>query len=151
MTDKLITWVILINGLEWLQSSYGKLSGGTFVGSLGGTLGKFAGNNPYPLVKSFLENVAVPNSIVFGQLTMWGETYVAVSLTVISLWLLISGSFSKLLTGLLGLGLLGGILLNIVFYLAAGWTSPSTAGVNLMMGGVQTVALCFVIRLWQSA
>jgi uncharacterized membrane protein YphA (DoxX/SURF4 family) len=35
------------------------------------------------------------------------------------------------------LGAFGGIVMNMVFYLAAGHTSPSTAGINVVMIGAQ--------------
>jgi uncharacterized membrane protein YphA (DoxX/SURF4 family) len=44
----------------------------------------------------------------------------------------------SLLLGLLTrIGALGGIIPSAIFYLAAGHTSPSTAGINLVMIGAQ--------------
>lgn len=44
----------------------------------------------------------------------------------------------SLLLGLLTrAGAFGGIVMNLIFYFAAGHTSPSTAGINLVMIGAQ--------------
>jgi len=43
-------------------------------------------------------------------------------------------------------GLIGGITLNTMFWLAAGWTSPSTDGLNLLMLVTQLIGLVVIIR-----
>lgn len=138
--------IILINGLVWLRSSYGKMIGGKFVEDLGGTLGKFASKNPNPQVKDFLENMAIPNSQVFGMLTMWGEALISLLLMGGSLLLLFGQGSMKNLKPVLVLGLLGGMFLNAVFWLAAGWTSSSTDSVNLIMFATELIALVAVVN-----
>lgn len=133
--------IFLIDGLLWLKSSYEKLSGGSFVGSLSKTLEKFAGGNPYPFVKDFLNNTAIPNSQVFGILTMWGEALTALALVISTGCLLFKISSSRSIYLLLVFGALGGMFLNLIFYFAAGWTSSSTGSLNLLMFAIELMAL----------
>lgn len=128
----------------WLKSAYGKLSGGKFVAGMEGTLKKFASENPYPFVKDFLEDVAMPNAAIFGNLTMWGETLVALTLAFSLLYIFIKGT-NSLILWFLSLGLLGGAFLNGVFYLSSGWTSASTDGLNLLMLVVELITAFYFI------
>ncbi|MBI3485369.1 hypothetical protein HY025_00325 [Candidatus Daviesbacteria bacterium] len=141
---KYLYLIFLSFGFIFLRSSYGKFKGGTFVSSLPESLTKFASKNPYPFVKEFLNSTAIPSSGFFGILTMWGELMVGLSLFGISVYLLFGGKGIKLLYSLYAAGLIGGMFLNGVFWLAAGWTSPSTESLNLLMFLVQAVGLLFV-------
>lgn len=148
MSDRTVILLILLaNSLIWLRSSFGKLSSGKFLPSLAGTLEKFASNNPYPWFKSFLQGVAIPNATVFGLLTMVGETLVATGLTAGLLYLLTRGQLPRMARILLITSLLGGMFLNAVFWLASGWTNPSTDSLNLLMFGVQAIGLIYVLKL----
>ena len=133
-------------GFDFLKSGYGKLFGGEFVGSLSGTLGKFASKNPYPFMKWFLENTAIPNSVIFGYLTMWGEILTGLNLMLLSLFLIFSKKPQRWVYSLLVLGFLAGLSLNTTFYFAAGWTSASTETVNMVMGFVNAVGLVYSVR-----
>ncbi|MBI4037034.1 hypothetical protein HY385_01280 [Candidatus Daviesbacteria bacterium] len=137
---KYLWWIILASGLIWLRSSVSKFSSGNFVENLGGTLTKFASKNPYPFYKNFLENVAVLNSQIFGLLTLWGEFLIAISLVGGAIILLINPGKLKTVKVPLMVGLLGGAFLNLIFWLASGWTSPSTDSLNLLMLVVQVIA-----------
>lgn len=139
--------VLSVLGFIWARSSYGKLSEGKFVGSLGETLIKFAGKNPYPWFKKFLESTAVPNSQLFGLLTLWGEVFAAVTILGVSIYLLIKPAKNPRMLMLLALGLLTGLFLNLVFWLAAGWMSPSTDGLNLVMAGIELIGLAITVKL----
>lgn len=147
MTSRLLQLLILVDGLIWLRSSFGKVTGGTFVSGLGGTLGKFSDKNPYPPVKSFLEGVAIPNASVFGLLTMWGEVLVAVALAGGVIYLLTHPKGNTTVLSFIALGLIGGMFLNLIFWLAAGWTSPSADSLNLLMFATQFIALIGVIQV----
>lgn len=138
--------IILTEGLIWLRSSLGKFPQEKFINGLGGTLTKFASNNPYPVVKDFLQNTAIPNSQIFGFLTLWGELLVAISLTLGSLYLLLKMGQSKMVKSLLILGLLGGMFLNLTFWLSSGWTSPSAESLNLFMFIVGFIGLVSVLK-----
>lgn len=144
--SKPFLFVLLTIGLMWLRSSLGKITEGKFVDSLGTTLTKFAANNPYPLYKSFLEDIAIPNSKTFGLLTMWGEFFTALAITISVVYLLSTKKTGRTVKILLASGLIVGIFLNTVFWFASGWTSASTDSLNLLMIAVQSIALIFLIK-----
>lgn len=131
--------VLLSMGLIWLRSSFGKISGGKFVDALGSTLTKFASENPYSWYKDFLLNIGIPNSRILGFLIMWGELLTGLAMTFSAVCLLIKPG-NKLAELSLFLGLIGGILLSFNFYFAAGWTSPSTETVNLLILAIEAIA-----------
>ncbi|OGE41467.1 hypothetical protein A3E86_05225 [Candidatus Daviesbacteria bacterium RIFCSPHIGHO2_12_FULL_47_45] len=138
--------ILLATGLIWLKSSYGKFASGNFVQNLGGTLEKFASKNPYPWEKSFLNQVALPNASFLGTLVLWGEAFAALALTLVSLSLLLKVKTPDFARIILVLGLLVGVILNLIFFLAAGWTSPSTESVNLIMLAIQAIAVVSILR-----
>ncbi|MBI2593078.1 hypothetical protein HYW44_00340 [Candidatus Daviesbacteria bacterium] len=146
MGNKYLYLIFASIGFIFLRSGYGKISEGKFVGSLGETLAKFASKNPYPLVKNFLEQTAIPNSEVFGLLTMYGEVFAGISITLTSIYLLFVSKGSRAGYMILGAGFLTGAFLNAVFWLSAGYTSASTESLNLIMLAVQIIGLWFV---WQ--
>ncbi len=137
--------VIFVIGLIWLRSGYGKLTGG-FVGNLDKALMKFASENPYPFVVDLLNSIAIPNHILFSYLTQWGEIFTGSVLIFSSLYLIFSKKPGKIIFTIFSLGLLVGILLNLTFWFSAGWTSPSTDGLNLLMLVVEVVALFGVFK-----
>ncbi|OGE25829.1 hypothetical protein A3C26_04175 [Candidatus Daviesbacteria bacterium RIFCSPHIGHO2_02_FULL_39_12] len=138
--------ILLAHGLIWLRSSYGKLAGGRFVDELGKTLTFFAGKNPYPFVKDFLTNTAIPNSKLFANLTMWGELLSALAIIAGASILLIKKSWDKKAAAVLISGLLGGMFLNAVFWLSSGWTSPSAENINLIMFATQLIGAAALFR-----
>lgn len=144
--SKIFLWVLLAIDFIWLRSSYGKFTGGTFVQNLGKTLEKFASENPYPWFKGFLQDTAIPNSEIFGSLTMYGEVFAAVSILIVTLYYLTNQKNSSLLNLLLLLGLLTGAFLNGIFWLASGWTSPSTDGLNLLMFVIQVIGIIYLVK-----
>lgn len=148
MNRPLLTILALI-GLLWLRSSWGKISGGEFVNALGPTLQKFAAKNPYPAYKSLLENFAIPNALSIAPLVMWGEFFAGLAMVGGSLYLLLNERKNRLVVQVLLLGLLVAALLNVMFYLAAGWTSPSTDSVNLAMLAVELVGLLYLFKVYR--
>ena len=137
--------VLLVVGFLWIRSSLEKIEGGKFVSTLGGTLGKFASNNPYPWFKNLLQTTAIPNSQMFGMMVMVGELVVAITITV-SVLMMLAGKRSGLVHSILLLGLLGGLLLNGTFWLAAGWMSPSTDGLNLLMFSIELIGFFYLLK-----
>ncbi len=146
IVKKLFLLVLLFDGLIWLRSSYGKFAAGNFVAGLPGTLGKFASNNPYPWFKNFLQNVAIPNVFIIGNIVLWGELFVALTVALGSGYLLLQKN-NPLVKKLLMKGLLVGAFFNFLFWLAAGWTSPSTDGLNLLMVVLQVVGVIYVWKM----
>lgn len=131
--------VLLDLGFVWLRSSFGKITGGKFVETLGPTLTKFASNNPNTWYKDLLHNVMIPNSQFLGNLIMWGEFATAILITLPSLYLLFNKS--TVMEKFLLIGLLGGLVLNLNFWFASGWTSSSTESLNLLMLTVELIGL----------
>ncbi len=128
-TNDSAIWLALVRiffGFLWLQAGIEKLDSGTFVAGMGKTLAAFASKNPYGWEKDFLLNVATPNATLFGALAMYGEILVGLAL--------LFGVLSQV-------GVIGGLVMNIAYLFAAGWTSPSTETVNLAMAGVSIILL----------
>lgn len=138
--------IVLSVGLLWLRSSYNKFTSGTFVSDLSETLTKASAKNPYPFFKQFLTDVAIPNSQVFGNLVLWGEFLSAVAIAVGAILLLVSPSPNKFVSLVLIAGLFGGLLLNIVFWLGFGYTSPSTDSINLLMAAIEIIGIFFLMK-----
>lgn len=147
LSNKYLLFILAVVGFIYLRSSWGKITGGEFVNSLGGTLGKFAAKNPYSWMQSFLQNVAIPNSKVFGLLTMWGEFLSALAILVAVFYLVFSSQKNKLFIWLLLTGCFVGMFLNLIFYFAAGWISPSTESLNLLMFMVELTGLIYALKL----
>lgn len=133
--------ILLAAGLLWLHSVYGKLAGGMFVGALGKTLGYFASENPYGFMKTFLTQTAIPNSEKFALLTMGGELYAALVITIASILMIRKSTPTPASRYFLMTGLAVGAFLNVIFYFAAGWTSPSTWSINIFMAAVQLIGI----------
>lgn len=144
--DKYLLAILLFNGLIWARSSFGKFQSGNFADNLDKTLTVFASKNPYPWYKNFLNNIALPNSQLFGNLTMYGELLTAIAIVGGSIYFLWKGFNRLVALGMLA-GLLGGMFLNMIFWLASGWTSPSTDGINLLMFFVQLTGSMYIFKL----
>ncbi len=144
--NKYLLTILLFDGLIWLRSSYGKLTTGNFPLELDKTLTKFASNNPYPWFKDFLLNQAIPQASNLGALIMYGEAITAVLVIVGSLGLFYNFR-NKLFKILLLLGLVGAFKLNLMFWLASGWTSPSSDSLNLLMLFIELVGIIFCIKI----
>ncbi|HZQ30021.1 MAG TPA: hypothetical protein VFA93_03010 [Patescibacteria group bacterium] len=136
-----ILWIFVAFGLQFLRSSYGKIAGGKFVGGLSATLRSFANKNPNDWYKNFLDSWAIPNSTILGNLIMWGELLSGIAMTVGSLYLFLNKGKGRAAQVILVLGLIGGAILNFNFYFAAGWTGPSTEGLNLLMLVIEIVGI----------
>lgn len=143
--SKPFLFVIFIVGLIWIRSGYGKLTGG-FVGTLDKALMKFASENPYPFIKGFLNTIAIPNHLIFSVLTQWGELFTGLSLIICSVILIVYPKVNKFFLIVLSLGLLVGAILNLTFWFSAGWMSPSTDGLNLLMFAIEAIALFVVFK-----
>lgn len=145
-SNKYLYLIFTVVGFIFLKSGLGKLTGGEFVNSLGTTLAVFASKNPNPWIQSFLNNIAIPNSQVFGFLTMWGEFLTGVNLVFLSLYLLFSKNSTKSVYLLMSLGFAVGFILNMIFWLSAGWISPSTDSVNLVMESINVIGFFYALK-----
>lgn len=136
--------ITLSIGLVWARSNWEKLIGGKFVDSLGVILTKAAEHNPYSWYKSFLQNTAIPNSIIFAQMVLWGEFLVAAAIIFSSVYLL--KKKNRFACIILILGLSGGFFLNLNFWLAFAWTSPSSDNLNLLMAAIELIGVIIFYR-----
>ena len=111
---------------EWLNGGIEKLSSiaedPNAAQAFAGVFGKWAKGNPYPFMANFLNGFAVPNAAAV-------YTFVAVAEALIGIAFLV-GLFVRPAS-------IGGMIMNSFFYMAAGYSSSSTAGVNLVMVGGQ--------------
>ncbi len=128
---------------EWWSAGWEKVSSPAFVDGIQKTLGFFAGKNPFPWYKSFLEGFAMQYGSVFAYAVEWSQ--VAISLSLI----LAAGIFvytkkervRGAAVAVIILALAGGLLMNANFYLAAAWTGPGTKGSNVVMFWIQAALL----------
>lgn len=143
--------IILILGVVWLHSGVEKLLSGNFPRSLGKTLTFFANgapngpSNPYPWFKSFLLQNAVPQSQVLGHLIQWSELLIGVALIALVVGHAMFHLSGRTWHALFILPLLGAALMNLMFWLAAGWTGVSTAELNVMMLLIELAALSVAV------
>ncbi len=110
----------VFTGLVWLNAGLEKLTTPNF--RIRGAVGYFASKNPYPWYATFLKGTVLTNADLWTTLVIAGEILVGLSL--------IFGLFTNL-------GAFFGFFLSLNFFLAAGWTGPSTYSLNLNMLLVQ--------------
>ncbi len=127
--------VQMVLAYEWLVAGWEKIISPDFAEKLPGTLTFFASKNPLPWVQSFLQEVAVPNAPLLAELVRWGEFAVGAGLLVSMIVFLFVPHQTVKRAAVVGMiaALKGGAFLSAVFYVSAGWTSPSTHGVNMVM------------------
>lgn len=142
--------IFLAVGFVWAKSALGKVMGGTFVSTMDKSLEKFASGNPYEWYVSFLTSFVIPNAEIFGRLVMWGEVFVAAALLGSILYVLTNKSNVYALYILLA-GLIGGALLNLNYYFASAWMSPSSESLNLLMVLLQSIGIFIQLRTIQSS
>ncbi|MBI3984064.1 hypothetical protein HY346_02080 [Candidatus Microgenomates bacterium] len=121
---------------EWLKSAWGKFMAPDFMNGIDKTLSTFASKTPQRWYGDFLGSA---DATVFGNVTRFSELLVGLGLVfgTVYIWKRLTGP--RIFKLVLPVALLGGALLNLNFYWAAGWSSPSTAGINLVMGSVQAI------------
>jgi thiosulfate dehydrogenase (quinone) large subunit len=144
-----IVWLILIQGvlaLEWLHSSFGKWTDSKFMDGIAKTLEGFAAKSTFPGYPEFLNNVAIPNAQLFGQMIRTGEVAVGIALAISGLIIISKKPLPSVTLWLTVIAFLGGALMNINFFLASGASSPSSWGLNLLMTLVQIIFAVFYIQ-----
>jgi hypothetical protein len=146
MKKESILWLVLIQwvmAFEWLHSAGGKWLNAGFISNIDKSLAGYADKTPYPQYAQFLTDYAVPNARVFGEMIRIGEYMVGIALVLGGLYFLTRGRIPVWAVWAIMAALLGGVLMNLNFFMAAGATSPSTWGVNVIMGLVQMILLVF--------
>jgi thiosulfate dehydrogenase (quinone) large subunit len=131
MFTALRVWI----ALEWLSSGTGKLMNPKYVSGFAATNANFAKGSSFSWYRDFLTGTVIPNHDFFAYFTMYGEIFAGVAL----------------LLGLLtNAGAIAAFLLNLNFWLAAGYSGGSTFGVNFVMGGAAIVLLLAPGSKWLS-
>lgn len=145
-------WVMLAQvplAWDWFKAGWDKLTegglGAKFAEELPATLERFAQQktptgeiirNPHTWYVDTFLNSAKDSANLFGYLVVYGELAVgAILFIAIGYYLVTRKQLPKLLIWLVSLGLIGGILMNINYYFAAGWpvSAVSTRSLNVMM------------------
>lgn len=133
----------LVIAYEWIAGGWGKVIGGTFSAGMTKTLVAFGSKNPHAWYVNSVLEAAKKSPELFGQLVQWGELLAGIGLVVsVILYLFVKARVWQGFAKVAAIGaLIGGAFMSLNFYLAAGWTSPSTGGLNLMMLLVQVVLI----------
>lgn len=152
ITDRLSEGSLYLLGLvaiqmtlayEWWSAGWEKVSSPGFVNGINGTLGYFASKNSFPGYKDFLLGPATDNSTLFAYAVEWSQIAIAIVLAVTGALFVYSKktSVKKFALKFSVLALVGGMLMNANFYLAAGWTGPGTHGINVVMFWIQAILI----------
>lgn len=136
-----VTAIQFVLAYEWWSAGLEKLANSEFVGGMAGTLGYFASKNPFPWYKDFLLGFASQNATAFAYTVEWSQVIIALILAVTAGIIVYTKgeSTNRWVLVLVSLALLGGMLMNANFYLAAGWTGPGTHGINVVMFWTQAI------------
>lgn len=136
---------------EWISGGVGKMYGGRFISAMGSTLGRFENGNPHDWYVGSVLRIAKSSPETFGQLVQWGELLAGVGLVaaLLAYGLSTRPQWKDMARYAAILSLLGGAFMNGNFYFAAGWTSPSTGGLNAFMSMVQVVLILFWMKPWE--
>lgn len=136
---------------EWISGGLGKIYEGPFVSTIGKTLVRFENGNPHEWYAGSVLRTAKNFPETFGQLVQWGELLAGIGLVVAILvyGLSTQSQWKNMARYTAILSLLGGAFMNANFYYAAGWTSPSTGGLNMLMFLVQAVLILFWMKPWE--
>lgn len=144
-----VSWLILIQltiALQWLLSGWGKFASDEFVVGFSKTINVFIAKTPNGSYASFLNEIVLPNADFFANLVRISEILIGLALVIFGVYYYTQRHLPISFRLLLVLALFGGALLNLNFYLAAGWSSPSTAGINMLMGLIQLILGAFYAK-----
>ncbi|MEI7740903.1 MAG: hypothetical protein WCJ29_00180 [bacterium] len=132
--------VQIVFGYEWLVSGVSKILNPAFIAGMSKSLGAFALNNPNGWYRDFLVSFAIGYADIFGYMVAWGELFVGLGLIFAAGFLMFeSHENHRSLLALSVVTLLFGAFMSANFYFAAGWMSPSTHSLNMIMFWIQLV------------
>ncbi|HEX7949584.1 MAG TPA: hypothetical protein VF494_04475 [Candidatus Limnocylindrales bacterium] len=138
-------------GYEWLMSGLAKVLSGEFVSGLGDhfneTLDEASG-----FYKSFLETTVIPNAQLFGYLVTIGEVALGMGLIVAAAtwwfrWSSLSLGGRSIVLGVVVLGGVIAIFMNVNFHLANGSSHPWLIAADPFDEGVDLDSVMPLIQL----
>jgi hypothetical protein len=148
-----IFWIMLVQiviGYAWLASAIDKLRSSAFLSGLPDELAEMSEETKYGWYRRFLEDVAIPNSDLFGRLVTWGELLVGISLIALAAFLILCGTADRWtlpVSAVAAAALLGGILMNGNFHLAEGFYHPFVGYSDGLEGSVDLDSLMPLVQL----
>ena len=136
---------------EWISGGLGKTHEGQFVSTIGKTLSRFENGNPHEWYVGSVLRIAKNTPEIFAQLVQWGELLAGIGLVVAILVYGLSKQpqWKNTARYVAIPSLIGGAFMNANFYYAAGWTSASTGGLNMLMFWMQVVLILFWTKPWE--
>jgi hypothetical protein len=137
----------LLVGYVWLSAGLEKLAGGNFPSGLAEMLDAFSAKNPHTWYVTSVLTFAKLHAPVFGQFVQWGELLTGIGLLACALLYVFGRTRTLQATGynLSIAAFAAGALMSANFYLAAGWMSPSTSGLNMLMFWIQLALLSHLV------
>ena len=152
LNDASLTTLLIqcIIAYEWISGGWSKLASRSFAQSMEKTLFHFEQGNPHGWYIRSILSFAKQHAELFGQLVQWGEILTGIGLLVgLLLYVFSKNPSVREGVALISiLALLGGLLMNLNFYVAAGWTSPSTSGLNVLMFWTEGALLLFWVKTY---
>ncbi len=143
-----VIWIVLVQWVlayEWLHAGYGKWTSPAFMNSIGGTLVNFAENSKFEWYTNFLRTSLIPNAELAGNIIRSSELLIAIAFILGGALLLRAKPLNWLWLWFLILAFFGGAAMNLNFYLPSGRLSPSSAGINILMGLIQIIfGICYL-------
>ena len=138
----------LVIAVEWIEAGVAKLQSGTFAATLPKTVEHFSQGNPHAWYVTSVLQLAGQHPNLFASLVQWGEVLTGLGLAIGALIALFKSTtnLGRSAAWLSFVALVGGLWMNLHFYLAAGWTSPSTGGLNVLMLGAELSLLLYWIQ-----
>lgn len=112
---------------------------------MGKTLEGFAAKTPYISYAGFLTSTAIPNATLFGNAIRTTELLAGIIFVFGGIILLAGKRIPSAASWVMAIACFAAALMNLNFFLAAGWTSPSTWGVNMIMTLVEIILGVFYI------
>ncbi len=147
-----IMWIQIVLAYEWWSAAFSKWTDTEYITNLPATLAFFASENPFPWFSSFLTGFATANAELFANLVRTGQVLTALGLFLTAA-LCVYAKQSRLRRSTIVIAvvaLLGGIIMNLAFYFAAGWTGPGTHGINVLMFWTQATLFYFWLSQWRT-
>jgi uncharacterized membrane protein YphA (DoxX/SURF4 family) len=135
--------IMLILSYEWLAAAWEKFSKPDFMNTIAPTMQMFAMKTPHANYANFLNSIVIPNASLFGNLVRFSEFVVGLGLLAGAFVAMRTGKPTKKAEMAMVVVLVIGLVLNVNFYLAAGWTGVSTAELNKVMAALELVLIAY--------